>query len=63
VWLQLLSGQINKVLNNNQLKLKVMQQILKQMQTHANSSVAMETGDHFKNGAIPKSLTSRGNIK
>jgi hypothetical protein len=24
---------------------------------------AMETGDHFKNRASPKSLTSRGNSK
>jgi hypothetical protein len=30
---------------------------------HANlSSGAMETGDHFKNGASPKSQTSRGNF-
>ena len=27
----------------------------------ANQSEAMETGDHFKNGAISKSQTSRGN--
>jgi hypothetical protein len=27
-----------------------------------NSERTMETGDHFKNGASPKSLTSRGNI-
>jgi hypothetical protein len=28
-----------------------------------SSGKVMETGDHFKNGASPKSLTSRGNIK
>jgi hypothetical protein len=30
---------------------------------HAGSIVIMETGDHSKNGANPKSLTSRKNIK
>jgi hypothetical protein len=34
---------------------------LKQMQSHAGyGKSAMETGDHSKNGASPKSLTSRG---
>ncbi|MDR1181945.1 MAG: hypothetical protein LBL13_08205 [Bacteroidales bacterium] len=35
---------------------------LKQMQSHADyGKSAMETGDHSKNGASPKRLTSRGN--
>jgi hypothetical protein len=36
---------------------------LKNLEQYANLSNrgAMETGDHFKNGATPKSLTSRGN--
>ncbi|MDR1408546.1 MAG: hypothetical protein LBJ23_10970 [Tannerella sp.] len=34
---------------------------LEQKQQHTNHFGAMETGDHFKNGASPKSLTSRGN--
>jgi len=29
----------------------------------ANYSGAMESGDHFKNGASPKSQTSRRNIE
>jgi hypothetical protein len=39
---------------------------LKQMQSHAGyGKSAMETGDHFKNGASPKSqnIRSRNNIK
>jgi uncharacterized protein (TIGR02145 family) len=40
----------------------IMRKNLKQMQSHANyGKSAMKTGDHFKNGASPKSLTSRGN--
>jgi hypothetical protein len=36
---------------------------LKQMQSHANyGKRAMETGDHSKNGASPKSLMSRNNF-
>jgi hypothetical protein len=36
---------------------------LKNLEQHANLSSrgAMETGDHFKNGAVPKSLMSRMN--
>jgi hypothetical protein len=29
----------------------------------AYSSTTMETGDHFKTGASPKSLTGRGNLR
>jgi hypothetical protein len=36
------------------------------MKEYSNSVVynegAMESGDHFKNGASPKSLTSRGKL-
>jgi hypothetical protein len=40
-----------------------MEKDLKQMLSHANyGKSAMETGDHSKNGASPKSLTSRGNF-
>ena len=41
----------------------IMKKYLKNIRQHACNSVrTMETGDHFKNGANPKSLTSRGNI-
>jgi hypothetical protein len=39
-----------------------MKKYFKQTQPHANLCGAMETGDHSKNGASLKSLTSRGNI-
>jgi hypothetical protein len=45
------------------LNARFMRTYLKQMQQHANQSSAMETGDHSKNGASPKSHTSRGNVK
>jgi hypothetical protein len=36
----------------------------KYLKQHANlSRGAMESGDHFKNGASPKSLMSRGDQK
>jgi hypothetical protein len=39
-----------------------MKKYLKRTQQGADYSAgAMETGDHFKNGASPKSLMSRGN--
>jgi hypothetical protein len=39
-----------------------MQQFSKQMQLHADySKRVMETGNHFKNGASPKSQMSKGN--
>jgi hypothetical protein len=53
---------VDKQLNNNKLKLKVMQQISKQTQPHANGSAAMETANHSITGANPKSLTSRKNL-
>jgi TPR repeat protein len=40
-----------------------MLQISKQTQQHTNNFGAMETGDHSKNGASLKSLTSRKNIQ
>ena len=40
-----------------------MKKYFKSIKHHAgNGGKAMETGDHFKNGAHPKSLMSRGNI-
>ena len=39
-----------------------MKQYSKQTKQHADCSV-MESGNHFKNGVSPKSLTSRGNLK
>jgi hypothetical protein len=40
-----------------------MKQHFKQTQQHADYGAGvMETGDHFKNGASPKSLTSRRNF-
>jgi hypothetical protein len=40
-----------------------MKKNLNQKQSHAGyGKSAMETGDHSKNGASPKSLTSRGNF-
>ncbi|MDR1338731.1 MAG: hypothetical protein LBK58_01530 [Prevotellaceae bacterium] len=41
-----------------------MKKYLKRSKQNANLSSrgAMESGDHFKNGASPKSLTSRGNF-
>jgi hypothetical protein len=39
-----------------------MKQYLKSIKQYAdNSERTMETGDHFKNGASPKSLMSREN--
>jgi hypothetical protein len=40
-----------------------MKKYFKQTQPHANFSRAMETGDHSKNGASPKSQMSRENFK
>ena len=41
-----------------------MQHFVKQKQKHAGSSErVMDAGDHSKNGASPKSHTSRGNFK
>jgi hypothetical protein len=40
-----------------------MQQFSKQKQLHADYGMrVMETGDHFKNGASPKSQMSKRNI-
>jgi murein DD-endopeptidase MepM/ murein hydrolase activator NlpD len=39
-----------------------MKKYLKQTQPHANLRGAVESGDHSKNGASPKSLTSRRNL-
>jgi tetratricopeptide (TPR) repeat protein len=38
-----------------------MKKYFNQKQSHANLCSAVESGDHSKNGASPKSLTSRGN--
>jgi antitoxin component YwqK of YwqJK toxin-antitoxin module len=40
-----------------------MKKYFKQTQSHTNLRDAMETGDHSKNGASPKSQMSRGNFK
>jgi hypothetical protein len=47
---------------NTILKLKFMQRNSKQMRQYAKQSSTMESGDHFKNGASPKSQMSRGNL-
>jgi len=35
---------------------------IKEMKKYRNSNREMETGDHSKNGASPKSQMSRGNL-
>jgi hypothetical protein len=39
-----------------------MKKYFKQRQPHTDLRGAMESGDHFKNWASPKSLTNKGNI-
>jgi hypothetical protein len=47
----------------NILNILIMRKKIRLMQSHINYYVksAMESGDHFKNGASPKSQTSRRN--
>jgi hypothetical protein len=53
---------MNNVFKTNELNVSIMKKYLKRTQQGAHYSAgAMETGDHFKNGANPKSQTSRGN--